>query len=87
MPDLSINVTLSTLRRFIATDSRDWAQAKGDAVLWAVLVGWDCEEDHEHDVDCSGGGLQAMVERHRWAPEFVELIRGMRHAVRRCTDA
>lgn len=88
MPDLSIETTLSTLSRLVATDSRDWGQANGDAILWAVLVGWNCEEEHEHDdFICSTGAFQKIADRHRWAPEFAELIQDMRRAVRRCTDA
>lgn len=87
MAELSIGVTLETLARYIATDSRDWGQAKCDAILWAVLVGWGCEEEHEHDeFMCSAGGFERMAERHRWAPEFAELIKDMRRAVARSAN-
>ena len=87
LPDeLSIRVTLSTLSRYRATDSRDWGQAAGDALLWAVLIGWDCEEEHEHDdVMCSTGAFQEIAERHRWSPDWAQIVRQMRRAVQRVT--
>lgn len=86
MAELPIKVTLQSLGQYMATDSRDWGQAPTDALLWAVLLGWDCEETHEHDdVMCSAGVFEMMAERHQWAPEFAELIRDMRRAVLRCT--
>lgn len=82
MAELSIESTLRTLRRYIATDSRDWGQSKGDAILWAVLVGWDCEEEHEHDdAMCSTDTFQAIADRHDWGPEFAEHVQAMRRAV------
>lgn len=82
---VTIQDALRALRHTIATDARDWGRTPGDAILWAVLVGWGCEEQHEHDeVICGGTGvLQGLAERHRWSPEFVERLQQMRQAVAR----
>lgn len=85
--ELTIQETLNTLGRYIATDSRDWGLSAGDALLWAVLLGWDCEEDHQHDDGCSNGAFQEVAERHRWSPEWQKTVRQMRRAVLRCTGA
>ncbi|KAB7835916.1 hypothetical protein [Streptomyces mobaraensis] len=55
---LGAKAALEGLRTRITLDSRDWAADKLDALLWAVLVGWNCQStdlDHVHnDIDCSG---------------------------------
>ncbi|MEW2393151.1 hypothetical protein AB0933_32800 [Streptomyces venezuelae] len=55
---LGAKTALENLRARITTDSRDWAADKLDAWLWAILVGWDCENTdtgHVHnDIDCAG---------------------------------
>lgn len=82
MAEWSIKATLKTLGRYVATDSRDWGQTPGNALLWAVLLGWDCEEEHVHDDDmCSSGTFQQIAQRHRWSAEFAETVQQMRRAV------
>jgi hypothetical protein len=66
---LGAKTVLEALRTRITLDGRDWAADKLDALLWAVLVGWDCENttpDHEHnDVDCDGDqGLWTIAKQH-----------------------
>ncbi|MFJ8727688.1 hypothetical protein [Streptomyces sp. NPDC093269] len=66
---LGVQTSLEALRSRITTDSRDWAADKLDAWLWAVLVGWDCENtdpDHVHnDIDCAGTqGLWDIAKTH-----------------------
>ncbi|MFD7541283.1 hypothetical protein [Streptomyces sp. NPDC059819] len=55
---LGAKTALEGLRTRITRDSRDWTADKLDALLWAVLVGWNCENaDSEHvhtNVGCSG---------------------------------
>jgi hypothetical protein len=73
---------LNYLKAHLVTDPRDWALGRRDAVRYALLVGWDCEERHEHDDIC--GGTEAMDEvaaKHAWPPEFVALIRRRRAAL------
>lgn len=69
------------LERLIATSSRDWGQYRVDAWLWAVLVGWDCEEA-EHDETCTHGAMEEMAELHGWDDEAVAKARRYRNAVR-----
>ncbi|MGW2384453.1 hypothetical protein [Streptomyces sp. NPDC001658] len=55
---LGAKTALEALRTRITLDSRDWAADKLDALLYAVLVGWNCENTdpgHVHDdIDCNG---------------------------------
>jgi hypothetical protein len=66
---LGVQTSLEALRQRITLDSRDWSADKLDAWLWAVLVGWNCENTdpaHVHnDVDCNGDqGLWNMARQH-----------------------
>lgn len=66
---LGVKISLEGLRTRITLDSRDWAADKLDALLYAVLVGWDCEdtsEGHVHnDIDCAGDqGLWNIARKH-----------------------
>jgi hypothetical protein len=69
------------LHRLIATSSRDWSEYRVDAWLWAVLVGWDCEEAHTHDETCEGGSLEEIAAMHGWAEAAVTKARRYRAAV------
>ena len=66
---LGARTALEALRTRITLDSRDWADDKLDALLYAVLVGWNCENtdpDHAHnDIDCAGDqGLWNIARQH-----------------------
>ncbi|GAA3153418.1 hypothetical protein ACFQ0X_43855 [Streptomyces rectiviolaceus] len=66
---LGAKTALEGLRARITVDSRDWSADKLDALLWAVLVGWNCEnteEGHVHDgIDCAGDqGLWDIARQH-----------------------
>lgn len=75
------------LARLIATSSRDWGEYRVDAWLWAVLVGGDCEDDHEHDDLCdNGAAMREMAERHGWDDETVSKARRYRNAIRAVTE-
>lgn len=74
------------LERLLATSSKDWGEYAPDAWLYGLFVGWDCEEDHEHDDICGGTtAMEAMVEAHGWSPETVARLRTYRAAVRAAT--
>jgi len=74
---------LDSLNRLIVHSSRDWGLARADAWLYAVLVGWDCEENHEHDDVCENGeAIQEMAKQHKWLPGDIERVRRYREAVR-----
>lgn len=66
---LGARTALEALRTRITLDSRDWAADKLDALLWAILVGWNCENtdpNHAHDdIDCAGDqGLWTIAKTH-----------------------
>lgn len=67
--------------RLLTTSSRDWAEYAPDAWLWAVLVGWDCEET-EHSASCVHAVMQEMQQRHGWSDEAVAKARRYRATVR-----
>jgi hypothetical protein len=70
------------LTRLITTSSRDWSEYRVDAWLWAVLVGWDCEEAHTHDETCEGGSLEEIAAMHGWDEAAIAKARRYRAAVR-----
>jgi hypothetical protein len=72
---------LEGLGRLLATSSRDWGTYRVDAWLWAVLVGWDCEEA-EHDDTCVHGAMEEMQQRHGWDDAAVAKARRYRALVR-----
>jgi hypothetical protein len=92
LPDHPVDLTilapiLEGLARLIATSSRDWGEYRVDAWLWAVLVGWDCEDDHEHDDLCeNGAAMREMAERHGWDDATVSKARRYRNAIRAVTE-
>lgn len=53
--------TLAWITRMAATDSRDWSLARGDALLYAVLVGWNA-------------ALPDVAARHQWPPALVSQL-------------
>ncbi|MCM1972293.1 hypothetical protein [Streptomyces sp. G1] len=70
--------------RLLATSSRDWGQYAPDAWLYAVILGWDCEQT-EHDATCTHGAMEEMQERHGWDDGTVAKARRYRAAVRALT--
>lgn len=65
----------------LATSSRDWGVYRVDAWLYAVILGWDCEET-EHDDTCTHGALEEMQQQHGWDAATVAKARRYRAAVR-----
>jgi hypothetical protein len=81
----TLAAALDGLHHLIATSSRDWGRYRADAWLWAVLCGWDCEQD-EHDETCTHGALEELAQLHGWDGETVAKARRYRAAVRAVTD-
>ncbi|MYR75102.1 MULTISPECIES: hypothetical protein [unclassified Streptomyces] len=69
------------LVRLLSTSSRDWGEYRVDAWLWAVLCGWDCEQE-THDETCVHGALEEMQRLHGWDDAAVAKARRYRAAVR-----
>lgn len=73
---------LNSVHRTMVHDSRDWALDRRDAWLYAILIGWTCEEGHAHDDDCMGDGpLTETAARHRWDADTVARLRAYRAAI------
>lgn len=68
------------LERLLTTSARDWGQDRVDAWLYAVLVGWDCEEAHE---PCDDAAMREVAQLHGWDDATVAKARRYREAVRR----
>lgn len=68
------------LERLLTTSSRDWGQYRVDAWLYAVLVGWECEEGHE---PCDDAAMREVAQLHGWDDATVAKARRYRDAVRR----
>jgi hypothetical protein len=75
--------TLRAAKRMMATDSRDWSLDRSDVWLYGLIVGWECEERHEHDAVMCGGdsGLRAVAAQHAWAADDIARIRRFRAAL------
>lgn len=73
---------LAAMTRAMATNVRDWGTDRMDAFLWGVLLGWDCDEQHEHDeIDCSPGAMDEIAARHGWDTQQIERVRRFHRAV------
>lgn len=71
--------------RLLATSSRDWQPYRVDAWLYAVLVGWDCEQA-THDESCTHGAMEETAAMHGWDADTVAKARRYRTAVRAITE-
>lgn len=66
----------------VAFSPRDWGVDHRDAWIYGILLGWSCEEDHEHDYVCGGDtALTEVAERHRWDVATVAKLREHRAAL------
>ncbi len=78
---------LDALRLALTTDSRDWGQARGDAWIYGILVGWDCEEGHDHEWEfCEDGAFDLVADRHGWTAATRSQLKDLRRAVREHTE-
>ncbi|MCW7991037.1 hypothetical protein XF35_38945 [Streptomyces platensis subsp. clarensis] len=75
-----VHNALLLVRTHMATGSRDWAQDSSDAWLYAVLYGWDCEQEHQHTDDCRAG-LDEVAAKHGWSAGRVARTRKHRAAL------
>jgi hypothetical protein len=77
-----VREALNSVFRAIVHDSRDWGLNHRDAWLYAILVGWTCEQDHAHDDDCMGDDpLTETARNHRWNADTVARLREYRAAI------
>ncbi|WP_318306002.1 hypothetical protein [Amycolatopsis solani] len=77
---------LASAAHALIGDSRDFSVGAVDAWCYGVLVGWACEQRHEHDELCGGdAALREVAERQGWRAADVERLRGYRAAVAEIT--
>jgi hypothetical protein len=76
----TLTAMLEGLHTLLATSSRDWQTYRVDAWLWAVLVGWDCEQP-VHDETCTHGAMEETAAMHGWDAATVAKARRYRALV------
>lgn len=64
---------VDAIRRMMVTNSRDWAEDRGDAFLWALFLGWD-------DDDLAVSAMDEVAKRHGWDGAQVARLRRF-HAI------
>lgn len=72
---------LRSIRSRITSSAMDYGDYEPNAWVYGIAVGWDCEEDHDHDGIC--GGNEAMVElaaSFGWDEAAVARLRTLRKA-------
>lgn len=78
-----LTVVLSWLQAAVAASQRDYAHDPFDAYIFGVLVGWECEENHEHGPTCRGEALMSsLAKTHGWREDYVAMLREHRAIVR-----
>ncbi|MFD3336036.1 hypothetical protein ACFWV1_25830 [Streptomyces sp. NPDC058700] len=75
-----VHNALLSLRHRIRHLDRDWAENADDAAIYALLIGWDCEQHHAHTGDCPAA-MDGIAEKHRWSPGVVQALRRHRTAL------
>lgn len=78
-PDLAeLQRTLAAVRRMMATSSRDWSLFKGDAWLYAILVGWNDDPDEPAP---PVSALANIAIRHGWSLGDMAALEAMHAAI------
>ena len=77
----SLRAALRSITSRITTSAADFGAYEPDAWVYGIAVGWDCEEDHDHDDICGGTAAMAeLVEHHGWDDAAVARLRSYRSA-------
>ncbi|MFE3123707.1 hypothetical protein ACFXHD_09830 [Streptomyces hydrogenans] len=77
-----VREALESVHRAMVHDPRDWGRYKRDAWTYGVIVGWECEEHHEHDDICFGAEpLAKIIRQHGWLPADVARLKAYRTAI------
>ena len=69
-----VSSAINAVRNMMRISSRDWAADRGDAYLWALLIGWDDE------------ALTEVAAKHRWDEHRLAYVRRMRGYLAPITD-
>jgi hypothetical protein len=79
--NVDLKGTIEAMRTWLATDPRDWSRDRTDARLWAVLHGWDGEEDGDE------AAWPEVALRHGWDERYVEALKARARAIQQVLDA
>jgi hypothetical protein len=72
---------LRSIASRITTSAMDYADYEPNAWVYGIAVGWDCEEDHEHDDLCGGtAAMEELTARFGWDEAAVTRLRDLRKA-------
>jgi hypothetical protein len=72
---------LRSLANCIAGSAADFGKYHRDAWVYGIVLGWDREEDHQHDDICGGDApMREMAARHGWDDAEVTRLRQYRRA-------
>jgi hypothetical protein len=76
---------LQRLAAQLTTDVRDWSSNPNDAWIYGALVGWDCEEQHQHDTETCGAdeAMKELAEQFGWTGSRIESLRDLRRVIAR----
>jgi hypothetical protein len=69
-PDPALIEAVSSVRRIVSADPRDWGANRHDAFLYGVFRGWDDAADEA-----------AVAAQHGWNEEFVARLHRLQAAV------
>lgn len=69
------------MRNRCAFTSRDMGAEWADAFAYAVVLGWDDEDDPDND-----GAMREVAERHGWDPALMAFLRDAHERFRALED-
>jgi hypothetical protein len=76
-----LRAALNSIKSRITTSAMDFSDYEPNAWVYGIAVGWDCEEDHEHDDLCGGtAAMEELTARFGWGDDAVTLLRQYRRA-------
>jgi hypothetical protein len=72
---------LSSITSRMTSAATDFGAYEPDSWVYGIAVGWDCEEDHDHDDLCGGtGAMDELIACHGWDETAVARLRELREA-------
>lgn len=72
---------LNAVARRMTTEARDWSLTRGDAWLYGLFVGWECDDQHQHGELCPMA-LDEVAREHGWTIEDLKTLRRQHSAIR-----
>jgi hypothetical protein len=76
-----LRAALNSIKSRITTSAMDFSDYEPNAWVYGIAVGWDCEEDHEHDDLCGGtAAMEELTARFDWDEAAVTRLRDLRKA-------